>query len=600
MEKRISSTFTEWLLPALYFSGCFFYILWKLDPALYYQCQVPPFLWDDIFFQSFVTFPGGLAGYMSNLLSQFYYHAWSGALIITACLLFTYLLTRSILDHFSSELKNSVIVYLPTVLLLMLFSQYEHRLAHTLGWLQTLAMFLFYLKMLSKPMLARLPLFLALGLIIYYTSAGFLILFAVLVILSELLLKHRPLLSVIYLVFTILIPYLAQARFFILTMKSAYFYLLMPVYDYRPAVLPYLLFLSLPSLMLSVRIRTDFRFYPHFIEKIPKRIAVLFTALITLAAALWSFDRDMFTTLKVDYYARHRQWEKLLQFVRAHPSDDVLVSFQTNRALFHSGRLSSEMFSYNQNWGMSGLFLPQEVRKFFCLQVSDLYWDMGFLNEAQHWILEDHSNIYNSPWHLQRLAEISISKGNRPLAEMCLEALSKTILYRGWADSCRQHIDDPGSAAGHVFLAYRRNSKIGRDFIVNMVLPEKNIEALLALNRGNRMAFEYLIADYMLTFRIGMLIPYLQSADEILKTTLPRHYQEALLVFMHNTGWPGLESLRPGIDDRTMAEFAGFLNILRSHGDDALAARSELNNEFGHTYWYYSLYNNPNMNKTSS
>ncbi|MBN1562036.1 hypothetical protein EH223_13265 [candidate division KSB1 bacterium] len=585
--RPLRSSITALLLPPLYFAGCFFYILWRLDPALSYQCQVPPFLWDEAFLRTFMAFPGGLSEYLSNLLSQFYYFPWIGAAIMTVCLIAALLLTRAITHHLSPQLRNSLLLYIPSILMLILFSHYEHRLSYTLAWLQSLVGVLCYLKLQSKPPGMRLAVFILLSILIYYTGAGFMLVFAVPAIIIEALFRRHLLLSSFYLFFMLALPYVARTWFFILTPQSAYLYLLLPIYDYRPSVTPYILYLYFPLLFMlagaglldgSRRFELNRR----------KKFAVALLVSLTIAAALVSFDPDMHTILQVDFYARHSQWQKLLDHVEEHPSDDVLVAFHTNRALYHSGRMPSEMFTYDQTWGVDGLFLPPEARAFFSIQVSDLYWDMGFLNEAEHWVLEDHSNFSYSPWHLQRLALISILKGNSGLADMCLTALSKTILYRDWANHYRPLISQPHRLPENRLLSYMQSRQINKDFIINSTFPEQDIQAILAQNRENTMAFEYMMATHMLTFRLGMLIAALESGHTDL--FLPRHYQEAIIVFLHNTDGQKSEFITR-LSPMTLTGFNEFMQMA-GHGDDA-AARDELREKYGHTYWYYSLFSNP-------
>jgi hypothetical protein len=284
----------------------------------------------------------------------------------------------------------------------------------------------------------------------------------------------------------------------------------------------------------------------------------------------------------------------LLTYVQNHPSDDVLVAFHTNRALYFTGRLSSDMFSFNQSWGIDGLFLPSEMRKFFSMQLSDLYWDMGLLNEAQHWVLEDHSNFSFSPWHLQRLTLISIVRGNSSLATMCLNALDKTILYRDWVDHYRPHIEDPQYVVNNTPFGSLKDLKFDHDFIVSPALPEQDIPAILAQHPGNRMAFEYLMAGYMLTFRLGLMIADLQSMDIMNRSILPRSYQEAIMVFIYGTTGSSSESVGQSVQIKTRAQFSDFMKILQRYKGDATAAQHELKEKYGETYWYYSLYNNPN------
>ncbi|MBN1997581.1 hypothetical protein JW935_08520 [candidate division KSB1 bacterium] len=588
-KKKYISASAVPLWHILYFTGCYVFILVKLDPALLYECQTPPFYWDKIFFNNFLIFPGGLAEYLSILLSQFYYYPWIGAFILTLFLVLTLVLSRIILGHFFPRSKNSILTFIPVILLFIMFTLYEHRLTSTIAWLFSLFFFILYLKLEARPVLVRFPAFLVLALILYYIGAGFLLIFAVLVCLSELLFRRRIYFGLGCIVILLLIPYIAR-HIFILTVKSSFFYLLLPMYDYRPFFTPYMLCLYFPLVLISIRLGLLDRVFSIFV-RLQKNWAPGLALLLTCSGVLVSFDSGMHTILKVDDYARHGQWEKILQFTEKHPSDDVLVAFLTNRALYHTGRLTSDLFVWPQKWGVDGLYLPQEARRFFSLQVSDFYWDMGFLNESHHWAQEDHTNFFYNPRYLQRMALTSILKGNTGLAQMCLNALGKTVLYRKWAQKYRHLLKDPQAAKNNEEFSHLEKT-VHEDFIVNPLLPGQDMEFLVAQNIKNKMAFEYLMCDYMLSFRLGKFFDLFHSSGYSRNSYVPRLYQEALAVYLYNTR-PENPSDWKGLEKRTIADFNSFMNIIKQHNGDALEARDLLEEKFGHSYWYYSLFNNP-------
>jgi hypothetical protein len=588
-----SSARCSLIFAAVYFTACFCYIFLRIQPSLIYQCQIPVFQWQKTFFTDFLSFPGGLAEYASNFLSQFYYYPLLGSLIITACLALICALTLLIQRTVSPDSKIGVLALLPVLLSLMLFSQYEHRLSSTLGLIAALVFFVIYLRLRFKNPAMRLFLFLTLSALIYYLSAGWLLLFSLLSIFYEIIYCRSYILGLLFFFFTLFLPYAAQTYLFLLTLKSAFFYQLIPAYDYRPAVAPYLLVGCFPLFMVAAKIKAT-GFTARLSEIFNKKAAAAALLLLTMAGALVSYDSAMNTVLKVDRFADSREWEQLLRFVKKHPSGDVLVAFQTNRALLHTNRLSSEMFLYNQQWGADGLYLPTEARKFFSGETSDFYLDLGLLNEAQHWILEDHSNFENSPRHLQRLAVIGILKGEKDLATMALNALDKTILYRSWAKRYRGYLENPALLAADSNMQSILSRKVKHDFIIAPVFPGQDVEGVWRQDHLNRIAFDYMMADYLLTFRLEEFMAALQGSNDLNARRLPRHYQEAILVYAQSAR-KNPDPFIKKIDLQTRMEFNDFMRILELKKGNALAAQKELKEKYRHTYWYYSLFYNPTM-----
>ena len=76
---------------------------------------------------------------------------------------------------------------------------------------------------------------------------------------------------------------------------------------------------------------------------------------------------------------------------------------------------------------------------------------------------------------------------------------------------------------------------IGRDFVAKLEL-ESLLLRLLKRNRHNRMAFEYLMAHYLLTDKLEKLVANLYRFGDFDYPQLPRHCQEALIIYQETTG----------------------------------------------------------------
>jgi hypothetical protein len=274
------------------------------------------------------------------------------------------------------------------------------------------------------------------------------------------------------------------------------------------------------------------------------------------------------------------------------------VAFQTNRALYHTNRLTKDMFRFNQKWGQDGLFLNPQFRKSFSIQVSDFYWDLSFLNESMHWAQEEQANYGNSPWNLQRIAQISIIKGRKELAAMCLAALSKTLLYRSWARRQRIYLQNEHAIFENTEFQKLFMRMPTKDFIINTQIPALDVEDILAQTPHNRMAFEYLMASYLLTFRLGKFVKRLPECADLKYPEMPRLYQEALLVYIQNSSRKNIDMAGMRIQYSTVSAFKDFIRIISHYNGDIRQARNELAKKYGDTYWYYSLYNNPTIKLT--
>jgi len=99
------------------------------------------------------------------------------------------------------------------------------------------------------------------------------------------------------------------------------------------------------------------------------------------------------------------------------------------------------------------------------------------------------------------------------------------------------------------------------------------------------------MADHLLNRRLDEFVADLPSLDGLGYATLPRHFQEAVLLYEAETG----QSVDLGlhwIDPRVDAEFTGFCRLMAPYqAQGALAqARQVAVERFGNSYFYYHLY----------
>ena len=121
------------------------------------------------------------------------------------------------------------------------------------------------------------------------------------------------------------------------------------------------------------------------------------------------------------------EWKKVLDVAKNRTNDNILIAFQANRAMYHLGILADSMFVLPQKWAEDGLILPNELSSMYPLQRSDLYFEIGHINESEHLAFEALSLNENFPWTIQRLALIHILKHNEQAAKNCIALLEKTL-----------------------------------------------------------------------------------------------------------------------------------------------------------------------------
>jgi hypothetical protein len=118
---------------------------------------------------------------------------------------------------------------------------------------------------------------------------------------------------------------------------------------------------------------------------------------------------------------------------------------------------------------------------------------------------------------------------------------------------------------------------------------EKTLLDLLEKNSKNRMAFEYLMARYMLKRQVGKLVQNLERLQDFNYRELPTHYEEAALVYVYRSR-KSLQLSHYQPSPQRHQRFKDFSQILSSHGGDKQAAFKELSEKFRNTYFFYLIY----------
>ncbi|MFH1881272.1 MAG: DUF6057 family protein [Planctomycetota bacterium] len=626
----------------IFFVLFYLYVWFCVDLRLmYYGAGVitnfPIFYKGWAFFLTFLSYPGGPLEYLSAFLSQLFYYSWAGALVVTVqawllCVCIDYLSKATNLP------RIRWMRFIPPILLLILYTRYTYHFPTTLAFLTALIFVCLYLKTTSSQtkIFSHLGTFLALSVILYYLAGGAFLLFAVLCALYELLFtctcatcgevttgagRSRWKMSLFYLLSAVLIPYVVGLLVFRVSIIDAFCNMLpfswkILYYESRKrgVTIVYLLYL-LPPLTLLVfglwqillsrlgsakraktgpspslmgwtgRLARIFSWY-RYSPKLRWVSESLLLLAIAGSAVFLSRNENLKTRFKVDYYAYHKMWPEVLKSARSNPLNPF-IAHTVNRALYHTDRLGYDMFSWPQH--PDYLFLSDKKYKWMYWQIFDVFLDIGVVNMAEHALTECLEGLGDRPMVLQRLALINMVKGNLGSAKIYLGALSKTLFHADWAKHYLDRLRTDPNLSEDRYIQHLRSLCLDKDYPIHSLLNERTLSWLLEKNSQNRMAFEYLMAWYMLNRYLGIFVQKIELLPDLGYAELPTHYEEAALVYVYGTRKPlHLSGYQPSPQLRQRIE--DFSRLLSSYGGDKQAASKELSKKFRHTYFFYYAY----------
>jgi hypothetical protein len=112
------------------------------------------------------------------------------------------------------------------------------------------------------------------------------------------------------------------------------------------------------------------------------------------------------------------------------------------------------------------------------------------------------------------------------------------------------------------------------------------LASLVVSNPANLMAYEYLMAHYMLIKDLDGFIRNIGLMNQIVYDSIPVPYQEAAAYILTRLE-DSPEALRSLVDDQAVIDnLRAYANAYSNTGSDTL----KMEGQFGKTYWFYLHY----------
>jgi tetratricopeptide (TPR) repeat protein len=310
-------------------------------------------------------------------------------------------------------------------------------------------------------------------------------------------------------------------------------------------------------------------------------------ALLIGWALVWvSLDQYHKNLAQIEYYAALQQDDSLLKVAARMKAIRPDAEIRTRLALYHTGRLTQELFSFPN--GGSGLVFPGLVFGVGAARSEiDTMFELGQVNEAEHMAQESLEFDGDRPDVLRVLAKINIIKGRPQAAAVFLNALRQIPFQGAWAKACLAQLETNPLLTGDPELDQVRSRMPATDFPHGSMsaAAENLLHQLLDFNPRNQMAFEYLMAHYLMTTDLRRLSQQIGPLQTFAYPAIPRNVEEALLLGQKQ----GLQFDLPGptISAETRQRFQGFCDVLDRAEGKGVSPLPFLEQDFGTTFWYY-------------
>ncbi len=553
---------------------------------LYYQEQFQLFLFDSYYFNERIATPDGLAEYIGEFFTQFYYHAWVGAIVIALLLMLYQLLTWRVSCLFKKVEAFYPLSFIPTLLMFALLCDENSMLTFLIACI--LALLYAYTMCLTKRFIVRIvATILSLPLLYWCIGGAF---FIAVVLLSAYEIKRSKnrsgvIGSLAILAVGIACPFIAKiwVQYPLVNLYTGIGY-------YRfPAVLPYLFILTV---VVTIAIPLLFILLPSLSSKQLKLIVPIQIAAIAFFGAYLtkqSSDMSKEEAMVYDYLAKKQRWEQIITKAERKSPRSPLSVVCLNLALGRTGTLGERMFEFYQR-NTEGLLTSFQRDFTSPLPASEAFYHLGMINTAQRYTFEAMEAIPNyrkSTRCYKRLAETNLINGEYEVAEKYIRALTNSLYYRKWANNALTYLYNDEKINNHPEWGTLRRYRYQNDFLYSPHEMDKMLGLLLTHNIANKMAFEYMLGYTLLNRDIDSFMKYYSLGQNMRYRGIPRSYQEAL-IFAWSQQHSSLDEMPWAISPQVKNAVSTFARMYSQQTD----SKKTLKEKFGDTYWNYLLLNN--------
>lgn len=262
-------------------------------------------------------------------------------------------------------------------------------------------------------------------------------------------------------------------------------------------------------------------------------LALSITAVAAIFVVFNHADRDR---CRLTAYTCLDRWNDIIATINRLPLKtlDTSTVFDLDVALFHTGKLGSEILKYPQpnlnaiiEDAMPGksLSFPADIR------FVRFHYDLGDINRAQKALYEIFVNETEHPYVLNLMAEIHLIKGQVAAAEMIYRRLCRDPVYRNRASAMLRRLSGDTACLLPENINEKRGLALERDTSVAQFSIKQICIDLLERNPHNRMAYEYLMTLCLFSGELRLFVDYLERFGSLFEGSLPYTWAEAVEMY---------------------------------------------------------------------
>jgi hypothetical protein len=601
MDKKSSRVIIG--ISVAYLITAFLYIIFAIQPALYFHHVQPPFLFSSDFLGHYFEYPGGFSELIANLFMQSFYVKYLGPLVFFSIALAIMWLIYTIMNVIYKSRMNMVWALAPLTFTIVLANNYDFPFSIMIS-IGIVLLFLLLLAKKSKSLLSCLICYLVGACIIYYLcGSGYMLLFSTGALVFAYRLKLWAGLSItgFIMAFALSFPPVAHNFMFPIPLYDQYFYFFAqkPYFmDYEPSCIFYIYLLSFPVLLIIASIMAKFQKNNDTLKQndgssmLKMIISCIVILLLALYGHLATYKADEKCQVESDYYCYNNNAEKTREASDNLQKYDFNVNLNYNLVMSKVDRLTDSFFGFFQKEGSNILHPDYEFpeRKLFI--ATDFYYHLGYMSEARHCAYESLVFYPYSLRTLQILVKIHLITREYKAAERCLKILNKGLLDRNFVRKYTPYINDTSLTNTDKEIVEKRSFIPAEHELSPFII--RRFQELLEANNNNKSAYEHLMLNYLLDSQLESFIKLYKEAGRFFKKPV-EIYEEALLMYGEQNNIPVTSQYK--ISPAVIARFNDFEKTLKQCEGKEKLALEVLYPKYGKSYMYYLQFIYPHVLK---
>ena len=397
--------------------GVFLFWYGYYPHALSYQEQYQLFLWTSDYLVERVSVPGGLADWLGEMIVQFYYIEWLGALLLAAVFVMlqqtVWLAAKN--RRSVADASSYLLSFIPSALLLWLLGDPSVLLGYAVALTMAVAVFVLNRTEGRQGLLCDL----VVVPIVYWLTGTLAWTYVALRVVGN---PRRMLPLAVY-----MLALQLSAYHWLLTQWPLQTVLLPMQYDRIPLQLPTLMWVIPVVTVIVVMIawRKPYRW------QTPVLVTVL--AVLVWQGVSRGYDKDMYELIRQDYLVRNERWDEILKRAGEYQVRTPFWCNCVNLALSQKRLLADRMFDFYQS-GKDALIMPRVRDLTSMLPSAEVFWRLGMVNSALRYMFDTQESILNgrkSGRCTKRIAECMIVNGHYKTARKHLHLLKRSLSHMG-------------------------------------------------------------------------------------------------------------------------------------------------------------------------